>query len=403
MLDPNDRDALARRNADLAAQKHARTPKETMRAAMLAMLARQPVRKQAGRTGRALLIRPDHLGDLLLTVPAIYLLKQARPELALHALVGPWSKAAFERIDALDNVDTLDFPGFTRQPPIGTMAAYRLAKQAAEQLRQIGYDHAVILRPDHWWGAMLARLAGIPNIIGFDTTDVRPFLTKALPYHPYDHSVRQNLDLAGALAGQRFVDSLAYLHYPLNDADYAASGALLAPHGYTSIRPLVCIHPGSGTLTKQWEPSRWSQVAAQLAERWGSFTVFTGSASEVDLCRAAASGLRAPHVVLAGQTPLPLLAALYARARVVLGPDSGPLHLAAAVQSSTVALFGPARVSRFGTWGPRARHATLTSSITCLGCGVLNWPEDPPEFHPCVRDITVERVVGAAVRVSAAS
>jgi heptosyltransferase-2/heptosyltransferase-3 len=84
---------------------------------------------------------------------------------------------------------------------------------------------------------------------------------------------------------------------------------------------------------------------------------------------------------------------------VVLGPDNGPLHLAAAVATPTVALFGPADPDEFRPWGPVERHAVLASSIACRPCRVLDWSGDDPANHPCMSDISVGAVLEAARRV----
>jgi heptosyltransferase-2/heptosyltransferase-3 len=397
------RDALAQRNIHLAAHKKQRTRKQALRGLLLRAWAALPIGKQRGGTQRVLLIRPDHLGDLLLTVPAIQLLKQARPDLSLHAWVGPWGKPAIDRLSELDSITTLAFPGFTRQPARGTLAPYRLAQQAADTLRQTGYDSALILRPDHWWGALVAHLAGIPHIIGFDTPDARPFLTRRLPFVPNQHSVIHSVQLAAQAAGVQLSPQRAQMHYPLTDADHAAAAALLSAASWLTDRRWICIHPGSGTHTKQWEAARWAAVAQSLATQLNTGVIFTGSAGEHPLCEAASAGLTVPSLNLAGQTDLPTLAALYQRAQVVLGPDSGPLHLAAAVHAPTVALFGPAQTAVFGTWGKPDRHAVLTTDIGCLGCGILDWPDDAPANHPCVRDITIQQVITAALRVAAST
>jgi len=394
-----ERAALAARNRALAESMRRRTTKHKLRGLMLSALASFPVKKQHGGTNHVLLIRPDHLGDLLLTVPAIRQLKDARPDLTLHALIGTWAKPAIDRLPELSQIETLEFPGFTRQPKAGALAPYQLAWQTAAKLRQTGYDAALILRPDHWWGAMLAYLAGIPRIIGFDVPDVRSFLTERIP-STRQHSVEMSLALASVITGQPLKSAEAHMHYPVTDDDRAQIDALLTELGAVKNQPIVCIHPGSGTQTKQWETSRWARVGDTLAERLGAFVVFTGSPSEVELCLAASQNMTSAHGIAAGKTSVGGLAALLARARVVLGADSGPLHLAAAVGTPTVALFGPADVVEFGTWGDKTRHAVLTSDIGCLGCRILDWPDDAPENHPCVRDITLERVVAAALRVA---
>jgi heptosyltransferase-2/heptosyltransferase-3 len=106
-----------------------------------------------------------------------------------------------------------------------------------------------------------------------------------------------------------------------------------------------------------------------------------------------------PPVMLAGETRIGTLAAVLERAALALGPDSGPLHLAAAVGTPTVALFGPADPDEFRPWGPAQHHSVLVSDIGCRPCRILDWNGDGLENHPCVRDIRAERVVDAAHRV----
>lgn len=103
---------------------------------------------------------------------------------------------------------------------------------------------------------------------------------------------------------------------------------------------------------------------------------------------------------MVGDTRVGQLAALFSRARVVLGPDSGPLHLAAAVGAPTVALFGPADPVEFRPWGQSDKHYVLTSDIGCRPCRVLDWGDDDPANHPCVQDITLARVLDAARRAA---
>jgi len=102
--------------------------------------------------------------------------------------------------------------------------------------------------------------------------------------------------------------------------------------------------------------------------------------------------------ITAGDTGVGSLAALFERCAIVLGPDSGPLHLAVAAGAPTVTLFGPADPVEFGSWGSSARHAVLSSNIGCRPCRVLDWGGDDPKYHPCVREISTARVLDAARR-----
>lgn len=398
-MDKFDREALALRNRALAEAYHTTPLKHLIRRAMLNGIARIPKTPPARvRRGRILLIRPDHLGDALLATPAIRALKAAQPQLEIHVLAGSWSAQVFASYPEIDAVLTLAFPGFSREEKTSLRSPYQLAMQSARHLRRIGYDAAVILRPDHWWGALVAHLARIPRVIGYQHPDVEPFLTDRYP-QANEHAVLQNLRLIERWTGPLKHEQLVF-QYPVSSTDRESLYDLLEGHNITPTTPYFCIHPGAGTWVKLWTEDQWANVADTLVEQLGAKVIFTGGEHERPMAQRIADKMSQPALVLAGSTHLTQLAALFHDARVVLGPDSGPLHLAVAVGSPTVTLFGPARLSEFAPWGAANRHITLTSDISCLGCGILDWGTDPAEYHPCVREISVGRVLEAARRAA---
>ena len=179
--------------------------------------------------------------------------------------------------------------------------------------------------------------------------------------------------------------------------------AYLEEWGISPEQPIIAIHPGSGTWVKQWNEENWAFVADTLADQLDAVAVFTGSDHELPLVRHILSAMKQRACVMVGETGVGSLAALYSRARLVLGPDSGPLHLAVAVDTPTVALFGPADPVEFGSWGSSDKHRMLWSSIGCRPCRVLDWSGDAPENHPCVREITTASVLEAARKAIAQS
>jgi lipopolysaccharide heptosyltransferase II len=376
-----------------------RTPlKHHVRRLMLETVARMPfpVRKH-GNPERILLIRPDHLGDMLLTTPAIHALRAARPKAEIHLLVGPWAAEVIASYPEVDMVVTLAFPGFSRAPKTGLRSPYQLAFTSARQISHIHYGSAVILRPDHWWGAMVAKLAGIPERIGYRMPQVTPFLTRALEHHN-EHAVLQNLRLVEKWTGEIPPEQAVY-RFPVESYDQVYVDGYLEEWGIGRDQPIICIHPGTGTWVKHWQEDKWAAVADTLASQLDARIVFTGGDHEVPLANRIAKHMGERACIMAGDTRVGQLAALFKRARVVLGPDSGPLHLAAAVGTPTVALYGPADPVEFGTWGNPQRHIILTSDIGCRPCRILDWGNDSPDYHPCVREITVARVLDAARRV----
>ncbi|MFN8419074.1 MAG: glycosyltransferase family 9 protein [Anaerolineae bacterium] len=394
-----DRTKLAERNRRLANFQHRLTAREQLRRQMLRLLALAPVPPLLRpQKNTILLIRPDHLGDMLLTMPAIQALRQAQPDARLIGLTGEWSAPVMAAYPEVDTVLTLPFPGFTRKAKQGGIInPYLAAWQWARQLRMLRIETAVLLRPDHWWGALLAWLAGIPNRIGYGLPDVRPFLTEAIPPLTEAHTVAQSLRLLRRWTGSVDAASLK-MTYPVHADDRTHITDLLQEHGLAAGRQIIVIHPGAGTTFKRWLPEYWTAVAGRLAERFNAAVIFTGSDQEQGVIMPIMGKLRAVEShSLAGETNVAQLAALYERALVVLGPDSGPLHLAVAAGAPTVHLYGPADPAKFGPWGDPTRQIVLTSGIGCRPCNILAWPGDSPDLHPCIRDITPRQVIEAAI------
>ncbi|MEM6285296.1 MAG: glycosyltransferase family 9 protein [Chloroflexota bacterium] len=395
-----DREALAIRNKTLADAYHQTPLRHRVRRYFLNFLANAyvPPSRRAGVTDRILLIRPDHVGDVLLTTPAIRALRELYPHTEIHALVGPWAGNVLSNFDEVDLVLTIPFPGFTREAPPGDIRSpYQFAVQTSRRLRRIGYAKAIVFRPDHWWGAWLARLTGIPERIGYDDTNTALFLTHTIPRHAA-HAVAQNMALVGALSGKTVPTdhNNAPLMFPISDVDRAYVQGYLSEWDVAGSDRIICIHPGSGTAIKQWDIAKWAQTADILSEQLDATVVFTGSDAEYPLINEISSQMESPTITIAGDTDIGQLAALYSSAQVVIGPDSGPMHIALATGTPTVTLFGPADPAEFGPWGDPRKHAMLTTDIRCRPCRILDWSSDDPRYHPCVRDITVTQVLTAA-------
>lgn len=397
-----DREALALRNRALAEAFHSKPLKHRLRDALLKAAAALPeIPNILPPRERILLIRPDHLGDVLLTTPAIHALRVHSPTAEIHALVGPWSADVLANNRDIDVALTLPFPGFSRSEKANFAAPYVLAAQSARRLRKIGYSAAVILRPDHWWGALLAQLAGIPRRIGYHLPNVAQFLTESIPF-TNAHAVIQNTRLI-ELLGVPIDPARLSLSFDVPDHDRAWMQGYLAERGIDPDQPVIAIHPGSGAWVKRWTDANWAITADTLAREFDAAVVLTGGDHELGLARAIAARMKTTPYIMAGETDIPALAALFARSLIVLGPDSGPLHLAAALGTPTVALFGPADPDEFGTWGDPEKHIILTSSIACRPCRVLDWGADDPAYHPCVREIPFQHVLEAARRAIKAS
>ncbi len=363
----------------------------------------RPYRFPTPHVARILVIRPDHIGDVLLITPALRLLRQAFPESEITVLVGPWSERALANNPHVDRIRTCRFPGFDRSRPRQGVRAYTQLWEEAAHLRKEDYQVALNLRPDFWWGAALAAFAGIPYVWGYDVPECAPFLTHAQPVAHDEHQAVTNLRLVQAVAavGSPVEDVGTELQFDFTGDDERAAAALLRAAGIPADATLVAIHPGSGAAIKNWSATGWHTVGNALAQDNCVHFVVTAGPGEQELARAVAAGLPHERTIVAGQTSLGTLAALYARCALVLGPDSGPLHLAVAVGTPSVTLYGASDPVRFGPWGPNARHRTVISSIPCRHCGYLALPESALSQHPCMQLIDPAAVTAEAQKLLA--
>jgi len=306
-----------------------------------------------------------------------------------------------ERNANVDQVLVCPFPGFTRQPKPSFLQPYALLGRYAHLLRGQGYDLALVLRFDHWWGAFLAYWAGIPQRIGYGLPELRPFLTRPVPYTPGRHEVEQNLTLIRAACQRKepSIEEAGPLEFNPSAQDSNFATRYLAERGIGPETPLIVIQPGAGALVKLWRAEGFAQVGDRLVERYRARLLITGSSQEKGLAREIANHMRTEPVIAAGQTTLGQMAALMAHATLVIGVDSGPLHLAVAQGVPTIHLYGPVDHRTFGPWGDLRRHRVVISDLDCIPCNRLDYTPEELEKHPCVRLIAEEQVLEEACRL----
>lgn len=358
---------------------------------------------------KLLLIRPDHLGDVLLLTPALASLRKALPQTEITVLVSPSGAASLENNPHIDRVVRLDFPGMSRQPQSNFLAPYLYALEQSRQLRAKGYDAAINFRNDYWWGALLLYLADIPVRLGYRWPESRRFLTHdtastepgSLPQD--QHSAAANLNLV-----RRFLK----LYNQPPALDQAESRLVFKPStdddryirlqlsewGINRGQKLVAIHPGTGATIKLWTVQDFAAVADSLATKHGVRVVFTGGAAEKGLITDILKSCQVEHLHLDSSGWWGRLAALFARCDLVIGLDSGPLHLAVAAGTPSIHLFGPTDPAIFGPWGDPTRHRVIRTEIDlpCQPCGVLDFRRTCQKGGYCMRTIKTAQVLAAA-------
>ncbi|HEX8855774.1 MAG TPA: glycosyltransferase family 9 protein [Thermoleophilaceae bacterium] len=349
-------------------------------------------------TLRVLFIRPDHIGDLLLTFPAVAALRRVIPAAHLTYAAPADAVAAAERCPSLDAALTVPFPPFGRDGSCDVGWRETVRAEAAKLLGR--FDAALVVRPDDPWSAELVGRASIPIRLGFDMPRTRPHLTDVLPVHDDRHVALDGFDLVDALLARLSVSARAARvldpSLVVSRDDEEEVDAVLADEG--AHEPLIVLHPGSGWPLKNWPASRWWQLVVELARRTGTRPLLAGTAHEEPLVRRVVEAT--PAINLAGRLSLGALAALHKRARLVVTTDSGALHLAAAMGAPVVGIFGPGDPFRFAPLAPPSRVRVVRLGLPCSPCGTLEHPPCGAVRDPaCVSGITVRPVVEAATEL----
>ncbi len=348
---------------------------------------------------RILFIRPDHFGDVLLTLPAVAALRAALPAAHLAYAVPAGVASVPRHCPQLDATVPLSFP-----PPgsdESETAAWRRQVRAEAAKLDGTVDAALVVRPDDPWSGAIVAAARIPIRLGFDMPRTRPHLTDVLPVPGRRHVATHAFDLADALlarlgAGTRTPRTIHGCFAVSREEDEEAASAL-ADVGADE-HPIV-LHPGSGWRLKNWPVRRWRRLAVELAESFGTRPVVAGSTGERALVsHVVATGSRA--VGLAGRLSLGALAALHRRARLVVSTDNGALHLAAMMGAPVVGLFGPADPVMFAPLSPPGRRRVLHAALPCSPCGTLVHPPCGAAEEPeCITTLSVDAVLRAAGEV----
>jgi ADP-heptose:LPS heptosyltransferase len=327
-------------------------------------LAYQPIPE----VRRIAVLRGGGMGDLLMAMPALSALKGCYPAATLTLLGTPGGARLLDRRPGpVDEVLTLPVATGVHEPP-GAVADEPAVRRFVDRARNRRFDLAVQLHGGGRWSNPFVRRLTARVTVGSRTQDAEP-LDRWLPYDRHQHETLRALEVVG-MAGAPAVTlepRLAVL-----PGDLAAADRVLAPLPPT----VLALHPGARDPRRRWPAERFAAVAAAVA-REGAGVAVLGSAGDADLARRVAqlAARRLPlarHgavLALAGSLDESSLVGVLARSAALLGNDSGPRHLAAAVGTPTVAVYW---VGNLIGYGPLSRHVHRVHvgwTLACPVCG----------------------------------
>ncbi|MCC3326514.1 glycosyltransferase family 9 protein [Nocardia abscessus] len=334
-------------------------------------------------TGRALVARMDNLGDVLLAGPCVRAVAAHVDSVTL--LTGPRGRGAGELLPGVEQISTWCAPWIDPEPPPVEPAGITAF---IDRIRALDVDLALILTSFHQSPlplALLLRMAGVPWIGA---------ISEDYPGSLLDLRHRVEGDPPEAERALSLAEAAGFRLPPGDDGKLAVRQPLPDVGGLTGEPGYVVVHPAASVPARQPSSSRSAAIVAALTSA-GHRVIVTGAPSDRPLTGAVAGS----HALdLGGATTLPELAAVLRDASVVVAPNTGPAHLAAAVGTPVVSLFAPVV--------PAERWAPYGVPVAMLGdqrapCRGSRARECPVVGHPCLESITPEQVVMVAEELGA--
>jgi len=333
---------------------------------------------------RNILIRGTNwIGDVVMTLPAITAVREAYPEARISILVKPWVADLLRISPDVDEVIVYERPGVHE----GLGGLFRLVRE----LKTKKFDMAILLQ-NAIEAAIIAWLARIPVRAGYNTDGRGIFLTHSairskeiLRVHQVEYYLGM-LKALGLGAGRKDVRLL------IGEEEKAFSDRILKERGIAEASLLIGLAPGATYgPAKRWYPERFASVADRLIERFSARVLLFGSAGDHEVARSIQGKARNALVDLTGETTLREAISLIARCRLFVSNDSGLMHVAGALGTPTVAIFGSTNPLTTSPVGQKS--IVITKNVDCSPCLKETCPTD----FICMDLITTDEVYNTAV------
>jgi lipopolysaccharide heptosyltransferase II len=329
---------------------------------------------------KILIVRLDRIGDVVLSTPVIKAVREAYPASHIAFLVRPYAEDAVKGNPYLDEVITYDKKGTLK-------FILKLARKR--------FELAIILHPTsrtHW----VTLLACIPERVGYDKK-MGTLLTDRIPHKKelgLKHEVDYTLDILehiGIAAKDRA------LYFPIKRESEKKVRDIFARGGIRESDAIVVLNPSASCPSKRWRPESFANVGDAIAERLGAKIVIISDLKDRVFADQVANAMRMGSFNIAGMTTVADLGSVLKRAKLFISNDSGPVHIACAVGTPVIAIFGrkdaglsPKR------WGPRGkRDIVLHKDVGCDVCLAHNCNI----AFKCLEEITPEEVISAAATI----
>ncbi len=357
-----------------------------------------------------MIISLQGLGDLLLITPLLCGLKKAYPGSRITVLTLGANK---EVIDGNSNVDKIF--GFN---PRNRNNIFKIAG-LIYRIRKEQFDLTICAYPSGLRSAVIAYLSGAKERLGQGLSMFRNYhwlFTRLVPVAEIKHAVLMNMDFLGAL-GFNENDFSAELMLPISPEDTIYTERFLRCNNVFDSDTVIAVHVGGGEFTtayRNWPLDRFARTADELVDKYGVKVVFIGGKGDEAAVGRVTGMMKNKAINAAGRMSLKQTAALLMKARLLLCNNSGPMHIASALNVRTVSIFGSADPRIHRPWGKG--HIVLQRSFECAPCYYPFFRDTLKETgsrnswagkkficktgdYRCLTSITTDHVVEAASRI----
>ena len=339
---------------------------------------------EADRDRRILIIRTDRIGDVLLSTPVIKAVREVYPNSHIAVMVRPYAEEIVDGNPYLDEVILYDKNGKHK----GWFATLKFANE----LREKRFDLALILHPTNR-SNLIPFLAGIPERVGYNKK-LGVFLTKKikdLKHLGEKHEIDYNLDVLRAV-GIEVKERQLYM--PVKDEHERVIDRFFVLNDLNEGQGIIAFHPGASCPSKRWSAYRFGRVADELIERYKFKVVIIGGPSDAETVKQMHMAMLHTPIVLSEKHSLGEVAALLKRCKIFISNDSGPVHIAVAVGTPVIAIFGrsdpglsPKR------WAPTGLNdIVIHKDVGCRECFAHNCEIN----FKCLEAITIEDALKTA-------
>ena len=335
----------------------------------------------AAKIRKIIIFRLDHLGDVLLSIPAIANIRKSFPLAHITMVVNASSEPLARLIPYVDDIVCYNARFFDRSDSVKILDIGHVIRFLNGMKKK--YDLIFDLR-----GSFISILFAIVSKSKYRFDRGTYLINRKLKSKPEEHEAEINLGIV-ARSGISIESKEISLNLGQNDSGFA--DALLYEFGASNLRVIV-IHPGSPTILKRWSEERYASLIIQLLLEYPSRVLIIGGKSEKEIAEHIISKVNDQNVIdLTGQMDICQLAAVLKKSDLFIGNDSGPMHLAASCGTKVIGLFGPTNHKRFGPYGSNC--ITLRKEPDCSPCA-----KESCKFsnYKCIDQISVDHVMAIA-------